>query len=115
MRINVYTPFLLSLLLAAVSQLVGRRVAPALATRVLTGAAVVSAAATAWSLLLLAATLVGATPPVVADAREDGRRIPEPVPEGVAFAACALLFILAYRVFTAIRAECRIRRALQVM
>ncbi|MEH0661080.1 peptidase M48 [Streptomyces sp. JV178] len=115
MRVDVYTPFLLSLLLAAVSPLVGRRVAPSLAARVLACAAVMSAAATAWSLLLLAATLVGAAPPVVADAREDGRRIPEPVPEVVAFAACALLFVLAYRVFAAVRADCRIRRALQVM
>ncbi|WP_327318886.1 M48 family metalloprotease [Streptomyces sp. NBC_01235] len=115
MRVDVYTPFLLSLLLAAVSHWVGRRVAPALAARAPAGAAVVCAAATAWSLLLLAATLVGAAPPVVADAREDGRPLPEPVPEVVAFAACALLFFLAHRFLRAARAEYLTRRALRLL
>ncbi|MEU0251629.1 M48 family metalloprotease [Streptomyces sp. NPDC006184] len=115
MRFDVYTPFLLSLLLAAVSPRAGRRVAPALAVRVLAGAAVVSAAATTWSLLLLAATLVGTAPPVVADAREDGRPLPEPVPEAVALAACVLLLFLAHRFIGAARAEYLTRRALRLL
>ncbi|MFI9567939.1 M48 family metalloprotease [Streptomyces rishiriensis] len=115
MRVDVYTPFLLSMLLAAVSPRVGRRVAPALAARVLAGAALVTAAATAWSLLLLAATLVSAAPPVVTDAREDGRPLPEPVPEAVAFAACALLLFMAHRFFRAARSEYLTRRALRLL
>ncbi|MEW2049718.1 hypothetical protein [Streptomyces sp. NPDC005476] len=113
MRVDVYTPFLLSLLLAGVCPLIGGRVAPALAARVLAGAAVVSAVATAWSLLLLVATLPDEAPLVVADAREDGRRLPEPVPEIVAFAACALLLVVAYRLLRAARAEYLTRRALR--
>lgn len=115
MRVDVYTPFLLSLPLAGVCPLIGGRVAPALAARVLACAAVVSAMATVWSLLLLVATLLTEAPPVVADAREDGRRLPEPVPEVVAVAACALLLVVAYRSFRAARAEYLTRRALRTL
>ncbi|MDX3746496.1 M48 family metalloprotease [Streptomyces sp. AK08-02] len=115
MRVDVYTPFLLSLLLAGIGPLIGGRVAPALAARVLAGTAVVSAVATTWSLLLLAVTLLDAAPPVVADAREDGLRLPEPVPEVVGFAACALLLVLAHRFFRAARAEYLTRRALRLL
>ncbi|MET8246415.1 M48 family metalloprotease [Streptomyces sp. NPDC005202] len=113
MRVDVYTPLLLSLLLAAISPAVGRRVAPALAARVLTTAAVVTAAATVWSLVLLAATLVNDAPPVVADAREDGRRLAEPVPEAVGIVACLALALVAHRLWRAVRAEWGTRRALQ--
>jgi Zn-dependent protease with chaperone function len=115
MRVDVYTPLLLSLLLGAVGPRAGRRGAPAVAARVLAGAAVVSAAATTWSLLLLAATLVGAAPPVVADAREDGRPLPEPVPETVALVALALLLFLAHRFLRAARAEYLARRTLRLL
>ncbi|KPI21914.1 peptidase M48 Ste24p, partial [Actinobacteria bacterium OK074] len=113
MRVDVYTPFLLSLLLAAAGPAVGRRMAPALAARVLAGAAVVTAAATAWSLLLLTATLVDAAPPVVADARADGLRLSEPVPETIAAAACVLLLVLGHRLYRAVRTERRTRRTLR--
>ncbi|MBK3564140.1 MULTISPECIES: hypothetical protein [unclassified Streptomyces] len=46
----------------------------------LMAAAVVTAAATCWSLFLLTATLVGDAPPVVAEARQDGYRRPNPYP-----------------------------------
>ncbi|NUR93434.1 MAG: M56 family peptidase, partial [Nonomuraea sp.] len=46
MRIDVYTPLLLSLLLAVVSPQVGLRLAPAPAARALTAAAVLAAGAT---------------------------------------------------------------------
>ncbi|MCZ0985106.1 hypothetical protein O1M54_04240 [Streptomyces diastatochromogenes] len=39
--------------------MIGGRVAPALAARVLTSAAVLTAAATTWTLVLLAAALLG--------------------------------------------------------
>ncbi|MET8169347.1 M48 family metalloprotease [Streptomyces sp. NPDC005329] len=78
--------------------------------------ALVSAAATAWSLLLLAATLVSAAPPVVTDAREDGRPLPpEPLPEAIAFAACALLLFMAHRFLRAVRTDHLTRRALRLL
>lgn len=113
MRIDVYTPILLSLLLTAVSPLVGRRVAPALAARVLAVSAVFTSAAATWSLLLLAATLVNEAPPVVADARDDGRALPDPVPEAIAVAAAWALVLVALRVFRAARAQRVLRRALR--
>ncbi|MDX3240339.1 M48 family metalloprotease [Streptomyces sp. ME18-1-4] len=115
MRVDVYTPFLLSLLLAGVCPLIGGRVAPALAARVLACASAVSAMATTWSLLLLAATLLDEAPLAVADAHEDGRWPPEPVPEVVAFAACALLLVVAYRLFRAARTEYLTRRAMRLL
>jgi beta-lactamase regulating signal transducer with metallopeptidase domain len=113
MRIDVYTPVLLSLLLAAVSRPVARSLAPAQAARALTAAAVLTAGATTWALVLLTVTLVGHTPPVVADAREDGRVLPEPVPETVAVLALALLAVAVRRVLCAVRAERATRRTLR--
>ncbi|MDF3299017.1 M48 family metalloprotease [Streptomyces tropicalis] len=113
MRVDVYVPLLLSVLLAAVSPGVGRRVAPALAARVLTAAAAVTAAATVWSLVLLAATLVDDAPPVVDQARRHGLRPPEPVPEVIGVAACLALLLVAHRLWRAARAEYVVRRALR--
>jgi Zn-dependent protease with chaperone function len=115
MTVNVYIPLLLSTLLAALSPQVGRRVAPALAVRVLTVSAVFTAAATVWSLALLAVTLVGHAPPVVADARDDGRRLPHPVPEAIALAAALAFAFIALRVYRAVRAERATRRALRIL
>ncbi|MFE9096987.1 M48 family metalloprotease [Streptomyces sp. NPDC007264] len=115
MRVDVYLPILLSLLLAAISPLVGRRVAPALAARVLTVSAVFTAAATVWSLVLLAATLVGQVPQLVAAAQDDGRRPPDPVPGAIALAAVPALLLVAVRVYRAARAERGTRRALRAL
>ncbi|MGW7378337.1 M48 family metalloprotease [Streptomyces sp. NPDC054794] len=113
MRFDVYSPLLLSLLLPAVSPLIGRRVAPALAARVLTCAAALTAAATTWSLVLLTTALVGEAPPVVAEARQDGRQPVDPVPEFIGIAACLALVVVACRVHRAVRAERATRRALR--
>ncbi|MEU3344566.1 M56 family metallopeptidase [Streptomyces sp. NPDC006700] len=113
MTVDVYTPLALSVLLAAISPVVGRRVAPALAARVLTAAAAVSAAATVWSLVLLAATLLDDAPPVVAEARAAGHPIAEPVPEVIGIAACPALALIAHRLWRAVRAEYTTRRALR--
>ncbi|MEU6067013.1 M48 family metalloprotease [Streptomyces sp. NPDC047082] len=113
MRFDVYAPLLPALLLPAVSPVIGRRVAPALAARVLASAAVLTAAATTWSLLLLATTLLGDAPPVVREAREDGHRISDPVPEVIGVAACLVLAVVAWRVHRALRAERSTRRALR--
>jgi hypothetical protein len=113
MRFDVYTPLPLAVLLAVISPAIGRRVAPALAARVLTAAAVVTAAATCWSLFLLAATLVGDAPPVVAEARQDGHRLAEPVPEVIGIAAGVALAVLLVSVQGAVSADRRTRRALR--
>jgi Zn-dependent protease with chaperone function len=113
MRFDVYTPLPLAVLLAVISPAIGRRVAPALAARELTAAAVVTAAATCWSLFLLAATLVGDAPPVVAEARQDGHRLAEPVPEVIGIAAGVALAVLLVSVQGAVSADRRTRRALR--
>ncbi|MEV5840903.1 M56 family metallopeptidase [Streptomyces sp. NPDC051985] len=113
MRFDVYTPLLVSLLLPLVSPAVGRRVAPALAARVLTSAAALTAAATTWSLILLTTALVGDAPPLVREAHEDGRRLADPVPEVIGVAACLALAVVVWRVQRAVRAERRTRRALR--
>ncbi|MFG3024282.1 M56 family metallopeptidase [Streptomyces sp. NPDC048254] len=113
MRFDVYTPLLVSLLLPSVSPLIGRRVAPALAARVLTSAAVLTAAATTWSLVLLTTALLGDAPPVIREAREDGRPLTDPVPEVIGVAACLTLAVVVWRVQRAVRAERRTRRALR--
>ncbi|OXY90965.1 M56 family metallopeptidase [Streptomyces diastatochromogenes] len=113
MRFDVYTPLLLSLLLSVVAPVIGGRVAPALAARVLTSAAVLTAAATTWTLVLLAAALLGDAPPVVREAREDGRRLVDPVPEVIGVAAGVALAVVVWRVHRAVRAERSTRRALR--
>lgn len=105
MRIDVYLPLLLSLLLFAASGRAGRRVAPASAARVLTAAGVLTAAATTWALILPAATLADHAPPVVADAHADGWRLPEPVPEAIAMAAVAALVVIAWCLRRTIRTD----------
>ncbi|MEU6576658.1 M56 family metallopeptidase [Streptomyces sp. NPDC046805] len=113
MRFDVYTPLLVSLLLPLVSPVMGRRMAPGPATRVLASAAVATAVATTWSLLLLAATLVGAAPPLVREAQEDGHPRAVPVPEVVGIAASVALAVVVYRVYRVVRAERGTRRALR--
>ncbi|GGU96612.1 hypothetical protein GCM10010260_35210 [Streptomyces filipinensis] len=113
MRFDVYSPLVLSLLLSAAGPVIARRVAPALAARVLTSAAVLTAVATAWSLVLLAAALLGDVPPVIREAREDGHPVADPVPGVIGFAACLALVVIALRVRRAVRAEFRTRRALR--
>ncbi|ANP51255.1 Zn-dependent protease with chaperone function [Streptomyces griseochromogenes] len=112
MRYDVYTSPLLSLLLSCVASMIVGRVAPALAARVLTSAAVVTAAATIWSLVLLVTALVGDAPPVVREARADGHRLVDPVPEVIGLAAGVALAVVVWRVHRAVRAERCTRRAL---
>ncbi|MEC4015389.1 M56 family metallopeptidase [Streptomyces sp. H27-D2] len=112
MRIDVYVPLVLSLLLSAVSPVVGRRLAPAPAARTLAISGLVTAAATAWGLLLLAGTLAEDAPPLAEEAREHGPRIPDPVPEIIALAAIAALTVGLLRLYRALRAHRATRRAL---
>ena len=74
MRVSVYPPMLLSLLLAPSTPLLSRRLAPRLAACVLTLSAGLTAAASTRGLLLLATTLLQHTP----EAEEHGA-LPRPV------------------------------------
>ncbi|WP_127358966.1 M48 family metalloprotease [Actinacidiphila soli] len=113
MRIDVYLPLALSLLLAAVSPAVGRRLAPAPAARALAVSAALTAAASVWGLILLAATLLGDSPPVVAEAREHRFHIPEPVPFAIAIAALPALTAVVVRLWRTLRAVRVTGRALR--
>lgn len=115
MRIDVYVPLVLSLLLAAVSPAVSRRLAPAPAALALAVSAALTAAATVWGLMLLAATLVGDTPPVVDEAREHRFHIPEPVPAVIALAALVALAAGLARLCRTLRAARASRRALRLL
>ncbi|MFE1983133.1 M56 family metallopeptidase [Streptomyces mirabilis] len=113
MRIDVYIPLVLPLLLTAIAPQVGLRVSPALAARVLTIAAVLAATASTWALLLLATTLVNEAPHVATEAGEDGRRLPEPVPVAIAVVAIMLLWLIGFRLVRALRAHYATRRVLE--
>lgn len=68
MRISVYLPLALSIALALLSPLAARRTSPAVATRLLTGAALIAAIASTWCLSLLAASAAGWLPELPSDA-----------------------------------------------
>lgn len=112
MRIDVYVPLVLALLLTSIAPGVGRRVSPALAARVLVTAAALTAAASTWALLLLGVTLIDQAPAVIAEAGEEGRVLPEPVPETVAVLAVAALAVIAHRLLHGVRAHIATRRLL---
>ncbi|MFI8230669.1 M48 family metalloprotease [Streptomyces sp. NPDC085900] len=109
MRIDVYTPLLLSLLLGVAGPRLARFGTPAAAARALTGAAVLTAGASLWALALLTATLAGETLPFVAH----GRALPEPVPDVVAVLALLLLTVAVGRIVGAVRAQRATRRTLR--
>ncbi|MFJ6662563.1 M56 family metallopeptidase [Streptomyces sp. NPDC091383] len=113
MRFDVYSPLVLSLLLALAAPLTGRYVAPAVAARVLAGAAVVTACATAWSLVLLGVALLGDVPAVTRAAGAGGQAAADPVPVVIGVAAWPALAAVGVRLFRAVRAERRTRRALR--
>ncbi|MFE9470809.1 M56 family metallopeptidase [Streptomyces griseofuscus] len=112
MRFDVYSPLALSLLLAAGGPVTGRYVAPAAAARVLAVAAVVTAGATTWSLVLLGAALLGDVPPAVRGTGQDGAAA-DPVPVAIGLAAWLALVVVGVRLHRAVRAERRTRRALR--
>ncbi|MFJ3648105.1 M56 family metallopeptidase [Streptomyces murinus] len=112
MRFDVYSPLALSLLLAAAGPLTGRYVAPAAAARVLAAAAVLTAGATTWTLVLLGATLLGDVPAVVRGAGQGGAAA-DPVPVVIGLAACLALVVVGVRLHRAVRTERRTRRALR--
>jgi Peptidase family M48 len=96
MTAAIYLPLLLGPALALIARRTAGRGAPGPTAHGLTVAAVLAAASSTWSLLLLALTLLDDLPPLAA--RDGpGLNLPEPVPGPVALLAAMLLAAAAVR------------------
>jgi Zn-dependent protease with chaperone function len=93
MTISVYLPLLLGGLIAAAAPWVATRLSPAVAVRCLATVAAVCAATTTWALVLLTATLVRDTGPVIDYTQDTGIRLRELVPTLVALLALLALSV----------------------
>ena len=98
MRVSVYLPLLLCAAVALASRPVSSRMAPGRAAVGLALASVAAASASTWGLVLLAATLIADTGPVVERAADRGVHLSEPVPAVVAVMALAALTVALLRV-----------------
>ncbi|MBV9011621.1 MAG: M56 family metallopeptidase [Pseudonocardiales bacterium] len=114
MTISVYVPAALSLLLAAISRIVVVRTAPTRAAAFVVAAMLCAAAAT-WGLVLLSATLLGATSLVADEALERGVQLQDPVPKLIGVTAVLLLILGAARVARVLRARRATTRELQAV
>ncbi|MFG3555704.1 M56 family metallopeptidase [Micromonospora sp. NPDC047557] len=106
MTVAVYLPLLLAPLLALAARRISTRGTPDLAARALAVAAVVAAAASTWSLCLLALTLLDDLPPLATLDDHPRIELPEPVPGAIALTA--VLFL----VWSLIRLRADLRRRL---
>jgi Zn-dependent protease with chaperone function len=97
MTVAVYLPLLLAPALTVAARWIAERGAPAPAARALVAAALVAAVSWAWSLLLLALTLLDDVPPLAVLDDNPTLDLPEPVPGPVALAAGLLLAWAAVR------------------
>ncbi|WP_433383881.1 M56 family metallopeptidase [Actinoplanes sp. CA-142083] len=97
MTLAVYLPLVLPLLVAFAARYAIDRARPRAAVPGLVAAAVLSAAATIWSLLLLFLTLFDDLPSMVATNVRTGMDLPEPVPDWVAVTALGLLVVVLFR------------------
>jgi hypothetical protein len=95
--IAVYLPLLLPVLVALAARQVADRARPRAAVIGLVGAAVLTAGASVWSLLLLVLTLFDDLPAMEALDARPGMHLPEPVPDQVALTAAALLAWAMFR------------------
>lgn len=114
MRISVYLPLLLTVLAIRGLPLLGRRLAPAAATRVLTAVAVVAAAGTVWVLGLVAAGGLSRTDEVLdhSDVTAHQLALLDPIPRAVGAAAAVALLLLVARVGAQLWQRRRVRRSL---
>jgi Zn-dependent protease with chaperone function len=91
MTVAIYLPLLLALPLTLTARRIAARGAPAVAARGLAATALVAAASSTWSLLLLSLTLLDDVPPLAALDAHAAIELPEPVPGPVALAAAVAL------------------------
>ncbi|MBU2667981.1 M48 family metalloprotease [Actinoplanes bogorensis] len=103
MRFAVYLPLLLALPLTLTARRIAARGRPGPAAWTLTAVAVVTAAASTWSLLLLALTMLDDVPPLSALDNDPALELPEPVPGPVALLAGILLLWAGLRLCRAVR------------
>ncbi len=111
----VYLPLLVSLLLAVISPLLARRLAPGRAGVALVAAAAMAAASSTWVLLLLGATVLPDTPVVAEHAAAEGAHFIDPVPDGVGALAVAALAVGGYRAVVVLRRRRAGTRALRAL
>jgi hypothetical protein len=91
MTVAVYLPLLLALLLAVTARLIAARGTPGAGAWTLTISAVIAAACSTWSLILLALTALDDLPPLSSLDEQPMLQLPEPVPGPIALAAGLLL------------------------
>ncbi|MFI7545082.1 M48 family metalloprotease [Actinoplanes sp. NPDC049599] len=113
MTIAVYLPLLLALPLACSARWIAGRGAPGFAARGLTAVAVVAAASSTWSLVLLALTLLDDLPPLSALDNHPGLELPEPVPGPVALVAGLALLTGGIRLLIGLRRRVGTHRRLR--
>lgn len=117
MGVAVYLPLLAAAVLGAGARALARLLPPATAARWLTAAAVLVSASASFVLGVLAFTLLGKLPPVAAAGRWSvaALSVANPVPQGVAAAACAAVVVLgASGVRAAWRRACAVAAARQL-
>jgi hypothetical protein len=116
MRVDVYLPLLISLLLGVVAPPLARRLPPATAGRALVAAALVSAVSTAYALALLTWTLLAQIRLVAwlggwsLQSWDDADPVPTPVAVGAALALGVAAVRLARTTFRHRRAMAEVRR-----
>lgn len=103
MRVWVYLPLLLSVLLPWAARVCAARMAPWTAARAVSLAAVVTAVASTCCLILLALTLFDDIPPLSALDNKPHLGLPKPVPGPVALCAAILLGAGAVRLILGVR------------
>ncbi|GAA3192402.1 M48 family metalloprotease [Actinocorallia longicatena] len=113
MTFSIYLPWLCSVVLAAAAPVIVRRLAPRAAVWSLVTAAAACAAGTTWSLVLMAATLLGRTAEVEAAARARGVDLAEPVPRLLAGGAALLIGLAVWRLAQVIATRTAVRTELR--
>jgi hypothetical protein len=91
MTVAIYLPLPLGAALALAARWIAGRGTPGAVARGLTIAALLAAAASTWSLVLLALTLLDDVPPLSALDDHPAIELPEPVPGPIALAAAVVL------------------------
>jgi hypothetical protein len=91
MTMAVYLPLILPVVVALAARHLADQARPRAAVLGLVTASVLTAATSAWSLLLLVLTLFDDLPAMIAVNTRSGMHLPEPVPDWVAVSAAVLL------------------------
>lgn len=115
MRIAVYLPLLLALLLAFAARRTAARGTPGAGAWMLALSAVIAAACSTWSLTLLALTLLDDLPPLAALDDRPALELPEPVPGYVALAAGVALLWCVVRLLRDVRRRVTVHRELRAI